>query len=312
MRANNIGTYLTLSAHHWIKKMTDPKLLVLAFALFPFGASLANSCEATKSIDIDIPAEGLAMVEIRALAGEFDVGPTDDMVVHIRGIACTDETKHLDQMDIKVLQEDGKLRVFTVIPHHLETFNPEHASIDLNVTLPARLPLSIQDTSGDLFIRDVSIVSIEDSSGNIDFVGGLASLSVRDSSGEVKIRKLEGSLTITDSSGDMELDDIAGDVLIPADSSGEIDIRRVTGRVEIDQDGSGDISIDTTGGDVKIGNDGSGDIELEDIAGNAIIERDGSGEIIARRIKGNFEVVSKGDGSIITDAISGELRLPSD
>jgi DUF4097 and DUF4098 domain-containing protein YvlB len=123
------------------------------------------------------------------------------------------------------------------------------ARIDLDIRVPRRLALAIDDGSGDLDIRD--------SDGN---------LSLDDGSGDIRLDNIKGQVEIEDGSGDIELNDAGSDVDID-DGSGQINLNRVLGAVIVD-DGSGDIVIDGVEKDVTIDEAGSGSVEIRNVKGN--------------------------------------------
>jgi DUF4097 and DUF4098 domain-containing protein YvlB len=123
------------------------------------------------------------------------------------------------------------------------------ARIDLDIRVPRRLALAIDDGSGDLDIRD--------SDGN---------LSLDDGSGDIRLDNIKGQVEIEDGSGDIELNDAGSDVDID-DGSGQINLNRVLGAVIVD-DGSGDIVIDGVEKDVTIDEAGSGSVEIRNVKGS--------------------------------------------
>jgi hypothetical protein len=271
----------------------------------------ASQCEESKIIDRTFDASDFSALELKALAGYLEVTPSTGSEIHFWARACTSDQEYLDMMDLDVIETQDQLKLAAIIPWHQEDFEPRYASMDIELSLPANLPLRVKDSSGDMLIEGVSVTKIEDSSGEIRVTGGLTDLVIRDSSGDINVSELTGSVRVSDSSGDIRLRNIEQDVEIPGDSSGSIDIRRVKGSVRVDSDGSGDIEIDDVGMDVSIGSDGSGDIEIEDVRGRVVIQADGSGSISVGEVAGSFDVHNKGAGRIRTFKIDGEINIPN-
>jgi len=136
-------------------------------------------------------------------------------------------------LDVIVGREDDSLVLETVIPYHQDDFDPSYASIDIELRVPASLPLRVQDSSGDTRIEDVRVFSVDDSSGDIRMINTTADATIRDSSGEISIREHAGNLRIYDSSGVMEIREVQEDITIPGDSSGDIEIEDVQGEVSL-------------------------------------------------------------------------------
>ena len=136
--------------------------------------------------------------------------------------------------------------------------------IDLQVKVPARFDLQLDDGSGDTDIRGLNgDLQITDGSGDLHIRGG-NNARITDGSGALSVRQLTGSLQLEDGSGELLLEDIAGDVTVD-DGSGDLTIRAVGGVVTID-DGSGDIDVDGASG-LTIVDSGSGGLKLNAING---------------------------------------------
>ncbi len=128
--------------------------------------------------------------------------------------------------------------VYVEVPDPDEDGHDSYAWLDLGVAVPAGIPVSLVDSSGDMTIDDVQVVKITDSSGDIVARKLPADVEIGDSSGDVRVEDAAGRVQVTDSSGDIVVRG-AREVVIPTDSSGSIEISRVTGDVRIDNDSSG-------------------------------------------------------------------------
>jgi DUF4097 and DUF4098 domain-containing protein YvlB len=123
-------------------------------------------------------------------------------------------------------------------------------SIRLEVRVPARMSLDVEDGSGSIEIRDVSgdlvlddasgsitmadvggSIRVKDGSGSIDISGAGGDVDVVDGSGSIRLRRVTGSATIEDGSGSIDVAEVSGDVSIPESGSGGVDVRDVQGRV---------------------------------------------------------------------------------
>ena len=270
----------------------------------------ANDCAERKKIDLSFAASQFTELRVNALAGSlyFEAGDSDQITVE--GIACTDESKYLDRMDIDVSKDDKVLELTVMIPYNDRDWHARYAHVDLTIMVPPTLVTMIKDSSGDLEARGISIARLEDSSGEIRLRNTSGDISLRDSSGDVYIRDHQGNLTLEDSSGDLELSGVNGDIWIRRDSSGDIEIDSVTGMVTIGRDGSGDIEIDQVGQSVLVDSDGSGSIRINDVRGSVEIGADGSGSVNVKTVDGDFTLLSKGSGGIRTSNIKGKISVP--
>jgi len=123
--------------------------------------------------------------------------------------------------------------------------------IDLTVTVPTGVGLSIVDGSGDLEVRGVR---------------GL--LDITDGSGDLRVEDIQGQVRIHDGSGDLHVKGIIGTLEV-IDGSGDMWIKDVTGAVTV-TDGSGDIDIANVQGDVRLKGTGSGAVRTRDIKGRIL------------------------------------------
>jgi DUF4097 and DUF4098 domain-containing protein YvlB len=130
----------------------------------------------------------------------------------------------------------------------------DSGSIDLTITMPPAVALSVDDGSG-----------------SIEISGIQRDISIDDGSGSIEIREIQGSLTIDDGSGSIHAVDVTGNIDIK-DGSGEVDVRNVRGSVRV-SDGSGSIDVESVTGDLIVASDGSGSIRYRDIQGNVDIPR---------------------------------------
>lgn len=123
--------------------------------------------------------------------------------------------------------------------------------IDLTVTVPKALNLSVEDGSGSTEIRHIQ--------GNVD---------INDGSGSLVVEDILGNLTVEDGSGDISIKQITGDVKVD-DGSGSMEIMKVGGSLTV-HDGSGSIDIDGVGKDVHFQGTGSGGVHTRNVKGRVI------------------------------------------
>ena len=236
-------------------------------------AALVFLDEHTAPRNATVDARGARVIRVSARAGWLKIrGREGATNVEVRGTARATEEEWLD--DIKLLAE----RKGDVVEIEVEMSERDyrdmdrgHRALDLDIVVPAGASLEVQDSSGDLEIRDVGALELDDSSGGIELVNIAGALEIEDSSGEMRIDGVRGDVRVRDSSGGIDIDDVTGSVDVIEDSSGEIDVRDVSGSVRVGRDSSGSINVDTIGGDF-------------------IVERDGSGQIDYRGVKGSVRV----------------------
>ena len=253
---------------------------------FALGALLASfgmqawawDCSHEKVIDETLDLSDASELAVQAAAGELKInGRENGDEARIRGRVCASEEEWLEQAGIVTeAGERAAIRVYLPdVGNSWSWTGSRYVYLDLELEVPASLPLDVRDSSGDMRIE------------------GVGALSVRDSSGEIEITDSTGPVTLEDSSGDVELRDIGGDVTVESDSSGELRGYDIEGTVLVRRDSSGDI-------------------HFRDVGEHFIVERDSSGDISADRVGGDFRVLRDGSGDIDADNVTGEVDIPPD
>jgi len=275
---------------------TPTRLVPFALVLAAAPAAAWDDCAHRVPRNLDLSADGVTTLAVRAKAGSLSIrGAGAGSAIAVRGEACASEESELAEIRI-VESRQGSTLVLTVEMPETEAWSwgDNYRTLDLDLTVPARLALEVQDSSGEAEIR------------------GVASLTIQDSSGELEIQSIAGDVEIRDSSGEIDVRDVGGDLNIPADSSGEITARHVRGNAEIDHDSSGSITLSDIGGDAIVGTDSSGDIEFDRITGSARVGKDSSGSIEARDVGRDFVVRSDGSGGISHHGVRGLVDVPEE
>ena len=251
-----------------------------------------DDCKYTAKRRAATPASGITKVVIHAEAGSLDVNGTPGATQIVAdGNACTSESDFLPRMTLSLRKVGSELHVDANIPQKTVVFGFFSARLDFAVTLPAGLPVEIDDGSGWLKVSNTGATDIDDGSGSIE------------------VRNVRGLLVIHDGSGSIDVDTVTGNVEIE-DNSGELTVRNVTGSVEI-EDGSGAISVGRIDVSLHIRDDGSGSITVQNVRRDVTIDEDGSGGIEVADIGGNFTVGRDGSGGIDYERVSGKVSVPS-
>jgi hypothetical protein len=231
--------------------------------LMMFSVSLAHAAgnEYEEVRNLDLSAEGISTLEIEAGAGSLQVigvSGTDDIVVTaIIQVAEDDDDKARKEIDAGLVLSLEKSGDNALLKSYFEggfmNFG-DSPRVQLEVRVPERLALNIDDGSGSIVVQSVS--------GNIE---------LEDDSGSIMLTNVGGDVEIDDGSGSINVDGVNGDLVI-GDGSGSIKVRDVTGSVTVD-DGSGSINVTDVEADLIIENDGSGSLNFSNIGGQ--VETDG-------------------------------------
>jgi DUF4097 and DUF4098 domain-containing protein YvlB len=250
----------------------------VAFFCLLFLVALAAASAAQSRETFTLAASGCRMLRIDCGAGSLKVvgeGNSDKIevnaVLDVRGLAeneLPDFKKEHVELKLEQTGDHAVLIAKIESGFSLENlFGGHDARIDLEVRLPRRLSLAVDDGSGDIEIREIDGgLDLEDGSGSIRVTNVQGPVKIDDGSGDMQLAGLKGGVKIIDGSGDIELKDAGGDVSVE-DGSGEIRLYHVLGSVRID-DGSGDIVIDGVEKDVTIEEAGSGGLEIHNVKGS--------------------------------------------
>jgi hypothetical protein len=266
-------------------------LLVAGTAQAGGGLFDGDDCRYTAARKTSAPAAGITKVVIHGESGSLQVDGTPGVTeIAATGTACTSDDDFLDRMTLTSRRQGTELHITADIPDKTVLFGFFQARLDFAVTLPAGLPVSIEDDSGWLKVANTGATTVDDDSGSIE------------------IRNVRGVLRIHDDSGSIDIDGVVGDVKIE-DDSGEIVVKNIAGNVEIEDD-SGSITVAKVGGSLHIRNDDSGSINATNVKRDVIIDDDGSGSIEVTDIGGNFTVGYKGSGHIEHVRVAGKVSIP--
>lgn len=268
----SIRTAMAYSIRFWA-------IILAALLLIQFSTKAsAESCKFEKTIDKTLDVSNSELLAISARAGELDiVGVPGAGQAVIHGRVCASKQSWLEQSE--VITTPGKQAEIVVDLPDADggwtSFGSNYVWMDLRIEVPDKLALDVQDSSGDMSLKNIAAVQI------------------KDSSGEIEVQNARGPVSISDSSGDIEVNESDGDVTIESDSSGDIDVTGVNGTVLVKSDSSGDIEVSDVSNDVVVERDSSGDISVNDVDGDFRVLKDGSGGIRSRNVKGEVDIPEK-------------------
>jgi len=230
---------------------------------------------------LSIPAAGIEKFEIECGAGFLHIEREPDaqqIVVRATlepGSANWEKVKKYEVFDLK--QTGNKAVLVSKIVQSNGfwewLFERKDLKINLTITVPQKMDLSVNDGSGDIEISHlIGNIDLDDGSGNLKVQQVSGKLRINDGSGDLTISKIQGPLYVEDSSGEIEISSVQGDLEI-YDSSGDLSVSEVDGTVII-ADGSGAINLDHIDGDVNIEDDRSGTVNTNNISGKVIHKSD--------------------------------------
>lgn len=226
--------------------------IVMAMFLASCASAAADDYTEVRTLEID--SDGIERLEIKAGAGDLKIigiaGLSKIVANATVVVPDTDDDDAIDFVEKRLkLSLDGDAGWAKLDSWFEEGFfgTGSGARIDLDISMPAGIALSIDDGSGLIDVSDLT-----------------AAIAIDDGSGSIDVRNV-AKVTIDDGSGSVHVSNVAGDVSI-VDGSGSISVRGVQGSVSID-DGSGGIQVNDVERDLIIIDDGSGGLSFSDVRG---------------------------------------------
>jgi DUF4097 and DUF4098 domain-containing protein YvlB len=301
---------------------TIPAVLAFCFIAVPLTAS------DRKGYPMDVNAGGVQKIVFDVQEGNFALrGSPQAKEIHM--IISIDRMWifKLGEQDIlkRLIKISGEgtpeVTIRTDIPRGILSFGRAEYPIDFEVVVPDRAKLEIQDTSGNIAIRDMNgHVTVHDGSGTVALRNLNGGVSLQKESGDVKISDIRDAARIESKTGQMDIRrtgaldirDADGNLTISDAASarvrsrgGNLHISNVKGDLEVD-DESGEIILSRIGGKVDV-RDTSGQIRAMDTGPLSI--RDTSGDITVRRAS-SLDVIAKESGQIAVGGILGPVNVP--
>ncbi|MCU0275499.1 MAG: DUF4097 domain-containing protein [Acidobacteria bacterium] len=272
------------------------KKTTLFCLIFLFLLATVQAAESRETLTLD--ASGCRAMRIDCGAGYLKVQGKEGLqrievtaMLRVKGIGMGELAEFRKENVILKLEKTGSEAVLLAkIDEKFfldKLFGGREARIDLDVSLPRSMNLSVEDGSGNVTINSL---------------GG--SLDLNDGSGDAMLDEIAGPVKIVDGSGDLRLANVKGAVEIE-DGSGGLDLSDIAGHVEI-EDGSGDIELKNAGGDVVV-DDGSGEIDLRGVRGSVRID-DGSGNIVIDGVEKDVTIEDAGSGEVDIRNVRGRVR----
>jgi hypothetical protein len=208
------------------------KNLVWLLALPLFGACDAldtlGGCAVDREFSDAISASGMTTLRVLADEGDLEVvGRPGLTQVRVYATACSSSNRTVDDIDFDIFRNGSTVEVETYVP------SSDNAHVNLVIEVPEDMAVVVYHDEGDIDVRNVDLVYIDDESGNINVRGVLYDVEIIDQSGNIGVYDVDGSVEIDDGSGDIDVDDIGGDFYVRYDSSGRITHRNVRGFVDI-------------------------------------------------------------------------------
>lgn len=279
------------------------------------------------NFDLDVPpqpAAAGARVTIRNYHGDVTVRAADAPQLQVTGKKnvrswSEDEAQKLAQsLTAQILQEGES---YVVQPEGYDG-GDSRFSMDLDVAVPKKAPISVRSEKGDITISDggadVSAdsgggdVEIDDTSGNVNVDARRGDITVSNTKGDVKISGRGGEVAVTGATGGLTLDgEFFGPIRAEKVAKGvrflsqrtDLTLTQLSGHLET---GEGNLEIaDAPRGDLSL-HTKSYDISLENIGGTITVENR-SGDVTVR-----FSQAPRNDVTITNASGGVAISMPGD
>lgn len=253
------------------------RFLFASLLLLPVAAFAAAPCkyQAPRNLQINLTGINAVQIELHSHNMHVTGSPTQQGLV-VTGHACASDSVALKELQVTQRRVGDQLLLDIGGDTHaaFTLFGSSYAYLDLNLQLPARLPIALHIGSGDATVNNVQQLQ-----GSVN-------------SGDLHVRRVSGKYTASVGSGDIDASDL--------------------GSLEIGSIGSGDFKAERVKGDVKIGIIGSGDVLLRHVGGSVRADTLGSGGLNVKDVGGDLSLGAKGSGDVNHARVKGKLNLPRD
>ncbi len=187
-----------------------------------------GGCSNDREFTDVISASGMTTLSVLADDGNLEIiGRPGINEVRVYATACSSSRRTVDDIDFQFFRSGSTIELETLVPSR------DNAHLDLVIEVPVDMAIAVDHLEGDIDVRNVDFVFIEDESGHIDVRNILFDVEIIDGSGDIGVYNVDGSVDIEDGSGDIDVDDIRGDFFVRFDTSGRINVGRVDGIVDI-------------------------------------------------------------------------------
>jgi hypothetical protein len=251
-------------------------LLLLPLLLVPLTAA-ADECRYSAPRNLHEDLAGIRGVQIELHSHDMHLtGSGSASAFELNGRACASSQSALDNLQVTSHREGDQLIVDVGDSHtfNVQVFGISYEYLDLQVSLPSSMPVTVTAGSGDAYIANLSHLDAQTGSGDLHISHITGPVSVTAGSGDIEVSDIGSLQAGSVGSGDLKARTVHGDVRIGSVGSGDVVLDRVEGGVNVGTLGSGDLSVDNVRGDLTVGAKGSGDVSHNNIGGRVSVPHD--------------------------------------
>ena len=212
-----------------------------------------------------IPAN--ARVSVKLGRGELTIRGSEDAQVRI---SAKKNAKTWSDSEAERLAKPVGVEVvkngdaFEVHPTGYDLSN-SRISVDLELSLPSKSPLTIKTEKGDITVSDMaSDISISVQSGDVDLRDIAGDISVETRKGDVKAADIKGDVKVSGKGGEIDVNNCTGGLTVDGDFYGPVRGDRIAKGVRLIS-GKTDLTLSALSGHMEAG---SGNLDIIDAPGN--------------------------------------------
>ncbi|HUX21423.1 MAG TPA: DUF4097 family beta strand repeat-containing protein [Spirochaetia bacterium] len=206
-----------------------------------------SSAQATKSFRA--PGQGAVKVAINNRWGDMRINGGDSQevtgtaTVTAWGSDSEAAAEIAENVQISHYREGETIVIHSELP---DSSGRGRYRVDLDLTVPRELALSVKGMSGDLAVSSMTMgVEAANLSGDVIIQGSSGVMSVESKSGDIELLGCEGEVRVHSLSGDIELERVSSVMVRAHAVSGDV-------LAEIRPDGPAEIDLQTTSGSVSL------------------------------------------------------------
>jgi len=178
--------------------------------------------------DLDVAPKAIpanAHVLVRTIHGDITVRGSDDAQIHVsakkkvRTWGETEAGRIAQPVAVAIIQNGD---TYEVRPSGYDE-SDARISVNLEVSVPKKSPLTVRTEKGDLVISDfMADVTVTDHNGDVEVRGTHGDVSIEMRKGDVKVEDSKGDVKISGKGGEIEVDNAAGSLTVDGDFYGPV------------------------------------------------------------------------------------------
>lgn len=289
-----------------------------------FGGAFEDMRGDNYEFDVDVPPKTVpanATIVVSNIRGDISVRGSDQTEIHVsakknvRTWSESEADKIAQPVKVEISQNGDS---YEVHPSGYDSAD-ERVSVDLDVTVPQKSPITIRTEKGDVTVSDLlAAVGVTDQSGDVEVRGTKGEVSVDTRKGDVKVSDTNGDVKIGGKGGEIEVNNTSGSLTVEGDFYGPLRADGIAKGVRIVSPKT-DLTVSALAGHVEAG---SGNLDIIDAPGNIVlhtrdqevnVENPGGKVLIDNRnaqTSVRFTSMPKDDVTITNSSAGISLTLP--